>query len=75
MADTQHQGEAQRVVRALRGGGWMTFRDIARAMKNRMKARDLKDMLDGLVDGGDLDRREDQPPAGGHKIKLYRVAD
>jgi hypothetical protein len=74
MAETQHQGEAQRVIRALQGRGWMTFREISQSLKNRLKAKELRDMLDGLVDGGDLDRREDQPPAGGHKIKSYRVS-
>ena len=74
MAETQHQGEAQRVIRALAGRGWMTFREISQSLKNRLKAKELRDMLDGLVDGGDLDRREDQPPAGGHKIKSYRVS-
>jgi len=74
MAETQHQGEAQRVLRVLRGRGWTAFRDIAQAMKNRMKSRDLKDMLDGLVDGGDLDREERLPPSGGHKVRYYRTS-
>ncbi len=74
MADTLVQGEAQRVVRVCRGKGWTPYRDIARALNNRMKSRDLKEMLDSLVDSGALDIEERLPPAGGHKIKFYRVA-
>lgn len=74
MAETQHQGEAQRVLRVLRGRSWTAFRDISQAMKNRLKSRDLKDMLDGLVDGGDLEREERLPPSGGHKVRYYRTA-
>jgi len=74
MVETVHQGEAQRLLRVLKGRGWMTFRAISQSLKNRLKSKELRDMLDGLVDGGDLERREDQPPAGGHKIKSYRIA-
>lgn len=73
MSDTLVQGEAQRVVRVCRGKGWTPYRDIARALNNRMKSRDLKEMLDSLVDSGALDIEERLPPAGGHKIKFYRV--
>lgn len=74
MVETVHQGEAMRLLRVLKGRGWMTFRAISQSLKNRLKSKELRDMLDGLVDGGDLERREDQPPAGGHKIKSYRIA-
>lgn len=71
MSETLHQGEAQKVLRAVKRT-WMPYRDVARALNNRMRARDLRDMLDGLVDGGDLEREERLPPSGGHKIKFYR---
>lgn len=73
MVETLHQGEAQRILRELRGKGWVQFRDVAQGMKHRLKARDLRDMLEGLVDGGALEMEQRQPPAGGHKLKFYRV--
>ena len=74
MSETLYQGEAQRVVRCCKRSSWTSYRDIARALNNRMRAKDLREMLDGLVDAGGLEVREDQPPAGGHKIKSYRLA-
>lgn len=74
MVETQHQGEAQRVVRCCKRGAWTAYRDIARALNNRVRAKDLRDMLDGLVDSGSLEVREDRPETGGHKIKSYRLA-
>lgn len=73
MVETQHQGEAQRVMRCCKRQTWTSYRDIARALNNRMRAKDLREMLDGLVDAGALEMEQQQPPAGGHKVKLYRV--
>ncbi|WP_374387135.1 bifunctional DNA primase/polymerase [Brevundimonas sp.] len=72
MAETQHQGEAQRVMRVLRRREWMPYRAVAQAMKNRIRAKDLKDVLDGLVDSGAVEIEERTPEAGGHKVKWYR---
>lgn len=74
MVETQHQGEAQRVVRTCKRSTWTTYREIARSLNNRVRAKDLRDMLDGLVDSGSLEVREDRPESGGHKIKSYRLA-
>lgn len=74
MSETQHQGEAQRVVRCCKRSTWTAYRDVARALNNRMRAKDLRDILDGLVDAGTLEMREDRPEMGGHKIKSYRLA-
>lgn len=74
MVETQHQGETQRVVRCCKRSTWTPYRDVARALNNRMRAKDLRDILDGLVDAGTLEMREDRPETGGHKIKSYRLA-
>ena len=74
MSETQHQGEAQRVVRVCRRQEWKAYREIARALNNRMRAKDLRELLDGLVDSGALEMQETRPESGGHKIKSYRLA-
>ncbi|MCO6407342.1 bifunctional DNA primase/polymerase [Hoeflea alexandrii] len=71
MAETDHQANAQRVVRIIRErGGRMVYRDIARAMKH-MKARDIKDMMAGLCEMEILRREEIQKPSGGHPVVWF----
>jgi hypothetical protein len=72
LADTENQANAQRVIRIIKdAGGEISYRDIFRAMNHRLKARDLKEILEGMVDAGDLTVRLARNPTGGHLQKYY----
>lgn len=75
MAETQNQIESQRVLRIIREGKRMLYRDLLRAMQHRLRARDLQDILKALEEAGQIVVEEGERPAtGGHKPKYYRVA-
>lgn len=71
MADTQNQAEAQRVIRTLKEKGRMKHSDLLLAMRHRMKARDLKDLITGLADAGQVLVELERPASGGTETRWY----
>lgn len=75
MADTQNQAEAQRIVRLLRDSGEMQHGALVHAMRHRVKARELKELIDGLAEAGQVIKRKGDPPAtGGPTPLFYRLS-
>ena len=73
MADNENQANAQKVMRILKAkGGRARYRDVVVAMKHSVKARDLRDMLQSMVDAGQLERQEVKPQSGGHPIIWFK---
>ncbi len=53
MAETETQADANRILRTIRdAGGRISRQDMLRRLQHRMKARDLKDVLESLVESG-----------------------
>lgn len=75
LADTEHQANAQRIIRIVKDAkGEISYRDIQRALNHRLKARDLKEILEGLVEAGDFEVRIARSAGGGHPQKYYSQA-
>lgn len=73
MAETEHQAEAQRILRLLGEKGRMSKTQILRSLQHRMKARDVTAMLDGLVEAGDV-LCTLEPNPNGRPAKVYERA-
>jgi hypothetical protein len=72
LSDTQNQADAQRIVRVLKENGETNHGQLVRLMQHRLKARDLKEILVGLEEAGQLVVRVGEtPPGGGPKPKFY----
>jgi hypothetical protein len=71
LADTQNQADAQRVIRVLKERGRTKHGDLVHAMQHRLKARDLKDLIAGLVEGGEVLVEVIRPPQGGTETRWY----
>jgi hypothetical protein len=65
MAENDNQANAQRIRRAVkRHGGMIKQRDLIRSLQNIMKSRDLKETLDLMVQGGELEKCEIKQKSG-----------
>jgi Bifunctional DNA primase/polymerase, N-terminal/Primase C terminal 2 (PriCT-2)/Protein of unknown function (DUF3987) len=63
MAENDNQANAQRIRRAVKKhGGMIKQRDLIRSLQNVMRSRDLKETLDMMVQGGELEKFEVKNP-------------
>lgn len=74
MAETQLQGEAQRILRIVKERGRIQHSALVLAMKHRMRTRDLKELVDSLREAGQLVVETERPASGGVESKWYRAA-
>ncbi|MCY0150900.1 bifunctional DNA primase/polymerase [Hoeflea sp. G2-23] len=73
MADNENQANAQKIMRCIKArGGTASNRDLVRSLQNAIKPRDLKDILQSMCDGGQLERQEITNPKGRSTIR-YQV--
>jgi Bifunctional DNA primase/polymerase, N-terminal len=76
MAENEFQSEAQRAVRFIREAGRLSHSDLLRRLKHKMKARDVNQMMEGLVDAGEVRIvSEDIPPNGGRPARYYEATE
>ena len=62
ISDTDVQAEAQRIIRIVKDkGGMIRHRDLLRALNGRLRSRDFKDIMGGLLDGEMLVKVESRP--------------
>lgn len=74
MASNENQANAQKIMRAVRTrGGRCKYRDLVQSLKNSVKARDLRDILQSLCDGEQLEKQVVKPPNGGKELIWYQV--
>lgn len=76
MADNEHQSEAQRTVRFIKEAGRLSYSDLLRKLQHRMKTRDVKMMLDGLIEANQVRQvLGDLPANGGRAPIFYEVVE
>lgn len=73
LAETQNQADAQRIVRLLRERGRTQHGDLVRLMQHRVRARDLKDLIEGLREAGQIVVEAERPSAGGPEKRWYTL--
>ena len=71
MSENDRQADAQRVVRIVKDRKRVKAGDIGRAMQHKLRSNDLKDILAGLVDSGQLVVETIRPEAGGKMVDWY----
>lgn len=73
MADNENQANAQKIMRCIRArGGAASNRDLVQSLKNSIKARDLKDLIASMCEGGQLEKQEIINPRGRPTIR-YKI--
>lgn len=74
MSENQTQADAMRILRTIKKRGNICHRDLVRSVQNRIKSRDLADILKSLEESGEIVRSEgDRPPAGGRRAVFYSM--
>ncbi len=65
MADNENQANAQKIMRAIKArNGRASQRTIMQSLKNSIRPRDLREILQAMCDAGQLTRWEVKPPTG-----------
>lgn len=76
MAENENQAQANRIVRTIREAGEIGHSALLRKMQCQVKGRDLKELIDHLVEAGRIGFREGEaPPQGGKKPRTYVVTE
>lgn len=74
IAENEAQRTHNRVIRIIaERGGRASHRDVLRALKGGVRSRDLKDVIDGLIDSGRVIKHQVSPEAGGWKMYVYEL--
>jgi hypothetical protein len=75
MSENENQANAQKIVRLIKQrGGKMSRRELLRSLQNTIKSRDLKDLLQTMCDGGQIEEFTlPPPPSGGRPSINYRI--
>lgn len=74
VAETDHQANAQAVLRAIRGWkgqGPMPHQKLVVAMQHKLKARDLAEVIESLVQSGEVKRENGPPPPSGGRASTW----
>lgn len=74
MADNENQANAQKIMRAIKArSGRCSYRDLAQSLKNSIRPRDLRELLQAMVDSGQIERQEVKNPVGSSTI-WYQIS-
>lgn len=73
MSDNENQANAQKIIRAIKSRqGQCSYRDLSQSLKNSIRPRDLRELLSGMIESGQLERYEVKqqtgPPTSWYKI-------
>ena len=72
ISETEFQAEANRVLRIIdKEGGEISQETLRARMKNRLKARDLREVIETLEDTGAITRESVATEGGGPRKTLY----
>lgn len=72
MAETDHQAEARRVLRIIREAGRIPHQKLVAAMKHKLKARDLAQVIESLIEAGEVTAEKEA--TSGRAAVFYRPA-
>ncbi len=71
LSENERQSDAQKVVRLIKARGRIKKTDLGRAMQHKLNSRALADLVQGLVDSGEIVAQMERPPSGGTAVTWY----